>query len=128
MPRFRETIDGVEYTLDVFGATKILSIRGDGFVAERVYIGESLTHEEMVSAGRIEIRKYRAGKLHADRSPAVYVRAGTFSGEYWFKQGIRHRADGPAIMETNNGVKYAVYYNNGQRGKIESARAKTTEK
>ncbi len=110
MPKTVQIIDGAECTLASYGALKICTIIKDGSKIERTYLAEYLQCEEIRQGYRTEIRHYKCGKLHRDRSPACYIQDVGFSGEYWFKNGKRHRVDGPAITETVGGKTYKAYY------------------
>lgn len=112
MPKTTLVVDGIVYIVEELGASKFCTAIGKDIKIERAYVCGKLQYEEIRKGVRIEMRYYMDGKLHRDRSPACYIRDSGFSGEYWFKNGQRHRADGPAIEEVIGGVIYRAYYRN----------------
>ena len=53
-----------------------------------------------------EERWYKDGMLHRDNGPAIIWANGT---EGWFQYDMHHREDGPAIVSTVNEHEYYIY-------------------
>lgn len=57
-------------------------------------------------------------KLHCSNGPALYADDG--SAKEWYRHGIRHREDGPAVIKTNSkGEHKQLWYNNGILSRID---------
>jgi hypothetical protein len=62
-----------------------------------------------LETGNTTYRDSMTGKVHRSDGPARIMQCGS---EYWYKQGLRHRADGPSDKHvmSDGTVKYDWYW------------------
>lgn len=63
------------------------------------------------------VHKMDVAKLHNDNGPAYIKVDGTVRTEIWYRRGLKHRNDGPAVVIYTNGdtIKHMAWWLNDIR-------------
>jgi hypothetical protein len=87
----------------------ILSYKlGSGKVITKIFTKDNVLHCDNGPAvySHDSNEYYQGGVRHRDRGPAVFIKTDNYIRAEWWKNGVLHRLNKPAIVDSDGTVEY----------------------